>query len=177
MAALAGAAALLLPHGATAQPSAADQLYAELAKLPAAERQKRIEEGARKEGKLVLIHTMRGNLSVDHVASFKKRFPFLTVELEGDIGSQDAAERLYAEETAGRHLTDVINVALPDLGTLTSKNMLARFATPTTAAILPRSEEHTSEPQSRENLVCRLLLEKKKNPPAASACADRKSVV
>src|SRR5690606_41931695 len=28
-----------------------------------------------------------------------------------------------------------------------------------------RSEEHTSELQSRENLVCRLLLEKKKTPP------------
>src|SRR5690606_41317762 len=28
----------------------------------------------------------------------------------------------------------------------------------------PRSEEHTSELQSRENLVCRLLLEKKKTP-------------
>src|SRR5690606_40435528 len=27
----------------------------------------------------------------------------------------------------------------------------------------PRSEEHTSELQSRENLVCRLLLEKKKD--------------
>src|SRR5690606_41798291 len=27
-----------------------------------------------------------------------------------------------------------------------------------------RSEEHTSELQSRENLVCRLLLEKKKKP-------------
>src|SRR2546421_4501871 len=29
-------------------------------------------------------------------------------------------------------------------------------------AILPRSEEHTSELQSRSDLVCRLLLEKKK---------------
>src|SRR5690606_41311718 len=29
-------------------------------------------------------------------------------------------------------------------------------------AARPRSEEHTSELQSRENLVCRLLLEKKK---------------
>src|SRR5690606_39429869 len=28
-----------------------------------------------------------------------------------------------------------------------------------------RSEEHTSELQSRENLVCRLLLEKKKTRP------------
>src|SRR3712207_8412259 len=29
-------------------------------------------------------------------------------------------------------------------------------------ALLPRSEEHTSELQSRQYLVCRLLLEKKK---------------
>src|SRR5690606_41885531 len=30
-------------------------------------------------------------------------------------------------------------------------------------SVANRSEEHTSELQSRENLVCRLLLEKKKN--------------
>src|SRR3712207_8252301 len=29
--------------------------------------------------------------------------------------------------------------------------------------VVPRSEEHTSELQSRQYLVCRLLLEKKKN--------------
>src|SRR2546427_4854455 len=32
-------------------------------------------------------------------------------------------------------------------------------------APLWRSEEHTSELQSQSNLVCRLLLEKKKRPP------------
>src|SRR2546430_8562528 len=31
--------------------------------------------------------------------------------------------------------------------------------------IVPRSEEHTSELQSQSNLVCRLLLEKKKKDP------------
>src|SRR5690606_40677885 len=36
-------------------------------------------------------------------------------------------------------------------------------ATPTRDRPVRRSEEHTSELQSRENLVCRLLLEKKKN--------------
>src|SRR5256886_3124956 len=30
--------------------------------------------------------------------------------------------------------------------------------------LMPRSEEHTSELQSQSNLVCRLLLEKKKKP-------------
>src|SRR5256886_9043553 len=33
----------------------------------------------------------------------------------------------------------------------------------TRAEMFRRSEEHTSEPQSQSNLVCRLLLEKKKN--------------
>src|SRR2546429_5239142 len=33
----------------------------------------------------------------------------------------------------------------------------------------PRSEEHTSELQSRLHLVCRLLLEKKKTPASCSA--------
>src|SRR2546430_10198201 len=31
------------------------------------------------------------------------------------------------------------------------------------SSFVPRSEEHTSELQSQSNLVCRLLLEKKKN--------------
>src|SRR5690606_42083754 len=35
-------------------------------------------------------------------------------------------------------------------------------STKQTSATCARSEEHTSELQSRENLVCRLLLEKKK---------------
>src|SRR3989475_1633267 len=38
----------------------------------------------------------------------------------------------------------------------------AGVATPTLDALIPRSEEHTSELQSQSNLVCRLLLEKKK---------------
>src|SRR5690625_7027073 len=36
-------------------------------------------------------------------------------------------------------------------------------AGPPPGARLPRSEEHTSELQSRGHIVCRLLLEKKKN--------------
>src|SRR5690606_39662915 len=37
----------------------------------------------------------------------------------------------------------------------------AASAMQTTRHLMPRSEEHTSELQSRENLVCRLLLEQK----------------
>src|SRR2546430_3669857 len=40
-----------------------------------------------------------------------------------------------------------------------SKNFVAKLSLPSRTA---RSEEHTSELQSQSNLVCRLLLEKKK---------------
>src|SRR2546421_450412 len=36
-----------------------------------------------------------------------------------------------------------------------------------------RSEEHTSELQSRSDLVCRLLLEKKKKKPTVERATDR----
>src|SRR2546430_13337091 len=38
-----------------------------------------------------------------------------------------------------------------------------------------RSEEHTSELQSQSNLVCRLLLEKKKNNTSPTRCLHRTS--
>src|SRR5688572_31992614 len=39
-----------------------------------------------------------------------------------------------------------------------------------------RSEEHTSELQSQSNLVCRLLLEKKKNEEADDVTLDKKGI-
>src|SRR2546430_3521745 len=41
---------------------------------------------------------------------------------------------------------------------------LTKHSSPRASAISVRSEEHTSELQSQSNLVCRLLLEKKKTP-------------
>src|SRR3712207_8260892 len=40
----------------------------------------------------------------------------------------------------------------------------------TSATVHPRSEEHTSELQSRQYLVCRLLLEKKKYSNKNTSC-------
>src|SRR2546430_10524270 len=43
------------------------------------------------------------------------------------------------------------------------------------AQVEPRSEEHTSELQSQSNLVCRLLLEKKKNTHRRTALYGRRT--
>ena len=125
--------------GAVAQSfSSAEKIYAELATLKAPERARRIEEGARREGKLVLIHTLRGALGAGHVDLFRKRYPFLNLDVAGEIGSQDAAERLLAEEAAGRHLTDGIVTAVMDLAELIRRDYVARYPTPAVAAILPQ---------------------------------------
>lgn len=116
--------------------TAVETLYAELAKLPAAERSKRILEGALKEGKLSFVHTWRGALARNHVELFKKRYPFLAVDFT-DIGSQDASERMVAEETAGRHLTDLFSMAVPDLSVILKADLEAAYPTPLTDKILP----------------------------------------
>jgi len=125
-------------QGAPEGLSKAEKLYAELAALPKAERAKRIEEGARQEGKLVLVHTLRGPLGAGHVDLFRRRYPFLKLDVAGEIGSQDAAERLLAEETVGRHLTDEIVTAVMDLNELIRRNLVARYPTPAVEAILPQ---------------------------------------
>src|SRR3712207_8373896 len=57
----------------------------------------------------------------------------------------------YAIEVANRQFQEKFAISLPD-AVFEDTNVPRR-----------RSEEHTSELQSRQYLVCRLLLEKKKN--------------
>src|SRR2546430_8169083 len=49
-----------------------------------------------------------------------------------------------------------------DMKTFPQRLVNVRVREKKTLADLPRSEEHTSELQSQSNIVCRLLLEKKK---------------
>src|SRR2546430_12331268 len=52
--------------------------------------------------------------------------------------------------------------------TATARHLPAPAGSPIRYPNLARSEEHTSELQSQSNLVCRLLLEKKKNRHTAT---------
>src|SRR5690606_40459312 len=59
---------------------------------------------------------------------------------------------------------------VPTLSPITSSSLSpasSRASAAPISANCTRSEEHTSELQSRENLVCRLLLEKKKQTHTA----------
>src|SRR5258707_2841646 len=58
--------------------------------------------------------------------------------------------------TSGSSMT--VKIGVKRDGTITAAEGLFKLQ----AGAFPRSEEHTSELQSRQYLVCRLLLEKKK---------------
>src|SRR5690606_40341257 len=91
----------------------------------------------------------------------------LQVPLGGLVGFQVRFSDRVGEDTAVKFMTDGILLA-----EIASDRWFSRYDTIIVDEaherslnidfLLGRSEEHTSELQSRENLVCRLLLEKKK---------------
>src|SRR2546430_5242382 len=84
-------------------------------------------------------------------------FPYTTLFRSHQAGAEGAARHALARTAA----VEVDLVVARLLAGARRRRQLARLAA------AERSEEHTSELQSQSNLVCRLLLEKKKTPPAA----------
>src|SRR3712207_7635122 len=88
-------------------------------------------------------------------------FPYTTLFRSIFLGREIAQHRDYSEATA--IMIDEQVKKLVDTGYRTARKIIEdyREAMVKIAEAL-RSEEHTSELQSRQYLVCRLLLEKKK---------------
>src|SRR3712207_7616916 len=90
-------------------------------------------------------------------------FPYTTLFRSGSKKDLvDRFEEVLTRATARRLRADVPVVSYLS-GGVDSSTVVA-------LACAQRSEEHTSELQSRQYLVCRLLLEKKKQTPYFSTC-------
>src|SRR5690606_41492781 len=88
--------------------------------------------------------------------------PFPT-RRSSDLGLPAAGQQLQDADRPVHRLHRAL-CAVPDPAVLLAGlhgATIAAVTTPAAAPVTDRSEEHTSELQSRENLVCRLLLEKK----------------
>src|SRR5688572_31695794 len=79
-------------------------------------------------------------------------FPYTT--LFRSVATATPAAGTWKKMKSSSFVNDTISFA--DVHAVPSRNSR------TDAAVVSRSEEHTSELQSQSNLVCRLLLEKKK---------------
>src|SRR5690606_40346599 len=92
--------------------------------------------------------------------------------VDGVISDPDNAGKFLPNEQAVSHQNYWGAIAINNLGiteaniydatNIRLRNVALNYTIPTRILGRSRSEEHTSELQSRENLVCRLLLEKKK---------------
>src|SRR5690242_17734725 len=70
-------------------------------------------------------------------------------------------------EDFGQRMAHVITFSMRGCAAVKGEQKQLKFGTPPSKAEVTRSEEHTSELQSHVNLVCRLLLEKKKTDTIA----------
>src|SRR3712207_8984986 len=84
-------------------------------------------------------------------------FPYTTL-----FRSAQLIQSLLAGVIGDRRRTRGTVIAPYQIGDCLSTRFVLRNGKGQALALLPRSEEHTSELQSRQYLVCRLLLEKKK---------------
>src|SRR5699024_12191435 len=82
----------------------------------------------------------------------------LEQKMHAYIEDKNYSEALSIANELIEHDVQDININLIKLSCLTELNKLDDAV-----SFIERSEEHTSELQSRFDLVCRLLLEKKKN--------------
>src|SRR5206468_415287 len=84
---------------------------------------------------------------------------------------QATRPRVLAEGTPKVDKKAFVGLPIPPAGGLLAA--LVHFSPMPLSAHGNRSEEHTSELQSRSDLVCRLLLEKKKNDRTATPTSTR----
>ena len=119
---------LLAFYFASAQAREPEDIWRELEKLPAKERQKRLLEGAKTEGKVVFY----GNLSADNLekvrVEFETRYP---VKLEGWRASgEKTSNRALTEARAGKFLADMIAPSNEHVPALLRANVVGRYNSP-----------------------------------------------
>jgi len=98
-------------------------------KLPAKERQRRLEEGARKEGNLVIYSNHGVETTQEYAQAFGKKYPFIRVEpsrLQGAKG----LDRILLEHRVGKLTADVVGVDFDNIGELMKAGVHARYESP-----------------------------------------------
>src|SRR5690606_39529915 len=75
-----------------------------------------------------------------------------------------ASDSIFKRFSVDRSVSISARLSLPGTNTCSRTRFGPSAVKKAASSRFSRSEEHTSELQSRENLVCRLLLEKKNKP-------------
>lgn len=131
---LAGAAAALaLPRIALAQKPT----VAELGALPAAGREQRLLEGAKKEGPLSIYTSAQTDDMGALVAGFEKKYGLKTTVWRA--GSEKVLQRAVTEARGNRHTVDIIETNGPEMESMHREKILAAVKSPYLAQLIPQA--------------------------------------
>jgi iron(III) transport system substrate-binding protein len=127
------ALALISPVSAWAD---VDQILSPLSKLPPAERQRRLVEGAKKEGEVVLYSSSGIEEIRSITKAFAKKYPAVRIRFVKQGGSQ-LFNVAVMEFKAQKYLADVYWAGASTLGPMVKdeKSMLARYLSPERQAV------------------------------------------
>jgi iron(III) transport system substrate-binding protein len=123
------AAALAALFSAPAVAASAEDVLAEINKLPASERQKRLEEGAKKEGSLTVYSNQGIETIRAYAEGFGKKYPFVKIDstrLQGAAG----LERILLEHRIGKLQADIAGVDFDNITELLAGGVLGRYDSP-----------------------------------------------
>lgn len=113
----------------TVQGASVEALYSEINKLPPAQRQKRLEDGARKEGAFKFYGVSNAALLGAYTDGFMKRYPFIKAEFWRGSGNK-LVFRTMTEHRTGQLDTDAVLVGTENTQTLKRGGIWARYQSP-----------------------------------------------
>ncbi|MGZ8480276.1 MAG: ABC transporter substrate-binding protein [Candidatus Binatia bacterium] len=118
-----------LAVGKVVMAQTSEDLWKSLEKLPAAEREKKLIEGAKREGDMVWYTNSGIENATRYIQSFKKKYPFINANFWRSKTRQ-VTQRIVAEANAGKHLVDVIKPSTDLLPILLERNLIGKYDTP-----------------------------------------------
>jgi iron(III) transport system substrate-binding protein len=121
----------LLPLGALAVAGAAtvDEQLSLINKLPPKERQRRLEEGARKEGALTVYSNQGLDTIQAYAEAFRKKYPFIKVDSSRLQGAK-GLDRILLEHRLGKLQADVVGVDFDFVAELLKAGVFGRYDSP-----------------------------------------------
>ena len=112
-------------------PAAANSevVLGELSRLSPAEREKKIIDGAKKEGGVVVYSSENVTLLQRYETAFAKRYPFLKAEF-WRAGGDRVGTRVLTESRVGKLQADLVGLAFDVVNEIKATGILARYASP-----------------------------------------------
>ena len=121
---------LFLPALLRAAPAPMpEEIWKSLEKLPPAEREKKLVEGAKKEGELLWYTNSGIENATRYIQAFKKNYPYINAQV-WRAKTRQVTQRALQEAAAGKHMVDIIKPSTDLLPPMLDKNLLGKYETP-----------------------------------------------